>query len=166
SFNNISPLGTYIDQFTTQRWLLNAKIHGLYELGEQTTIKPELALSYFEETQESYTDSLSNTIPEQTVSFGQISFGPSLERRFEFDKGYGLRTSIGISGVFTFAQNEGYVSSSNAVTDNELRARVHAGLELQNEQGISINASVYSDGIGQTNYESYGGALRLTFPLQ
>lgn len=53
--------------FDTERWLVNAKLSGLVE-SNGWAIRPAVSVSYFEETQERYTDSLSNTIGSQTFS--------------------------------------------------------------------------------------------------
>ena len=66
------------------------------------TISPEVSVSHFEETQESYTDSLANLIPEQAISLGEIRFGPDISRRIELEDGTLFEPSIGISGVYNF----------------------------------------------------------------
>ena len=63
SDNDISPLGTFTDSFDTKRWLASGKLSGQYEVSD-LTIRPEIRISWYEETQEAYTDSLSNLVPE------------------------------------------------------------------------------------------------------
>ena len=62
--------------FETERWLVSAKLSGLFR-EDDISIRPAISVSYFEETQESYVDSLSNMIPEQTFTQGEVRFGPT-----------------------------------------------------------------------------------------
>ena len=75
STNQISPFNTYTDTFETDRWLVSASLTGDMDLGNDWKMQPNAKISYMEETQHAYVDSLAVTIPEQTVSsaLGRIS---------------------------------------------------------------------------------------------
>ena len=73
SDNNVSPFGTYTDSFDTERWLASGKISGSFMM-DQVNVKPTLEVSYFHETQLAYIDSLTNVIPEQSISLGELRF--------------------------------------------------------------------------------------------
>lgn len=165
SDNDISPIGTYTDSFETERWLASLKVQGSYDLNDELTLKPEASLSYFKETQEAYTDTNSNLIPEQTISLGEFKFGPTITRSFDAGNGFTMRTSIGVSGITNFAVNNANTSTSNSFANENLRARVDAGLELENEYGIRFTATGFYDGIGASGFDSYGGTLGLVIPL-
>lgn len=166
SSNDVTPIGTYTDNFETERWLASLKVQGSYDLNDEVTIKPAVSISYFEETQEAYTDTNSNFIPEQTISLGEFKFGPSITRSFDMGNGYFIRTTAGISGIANFSVKNANTSTSNAFANEELRARVDAGIEVENEYGIRFTAAGYYDGIGASDFQSYGGSLGLIITLQ
>lgn len=166
SSNDVTPIGTYTDNFETERWLASLKVQGSYDLNDEVTIKPEVSLSYFKEKQDAYTDSNSNLIPEQTISLGEFKFGPTVTRQFDVGNGYTMRTSAGLSGIANFSVKSAYASSSNTFANEKLRARLDAEVEVENEYGIRFTAAGYYDGIGASDFQSYGGTLGLIIPLQ
>ena len=166
SSNEISPIGTYTDSFDTERWLASGKLAGVYEF-ENMTIRPELAVSWYEETQEAYTDSLSNQIAEQTISLGELRFGPIIKRTMVLDDGTVFTPELGIHGVWNFDIESGLTSQATALGDDDLRARVDLGFTSMNpDTGVTISLSGYYDGIGISDYDAWGGKIRLTMPLQ
>ncbi|MEP4149732.1 MAG: autotransporter outer membrane beta-barrel domain-containing protein, partial [Lentilitoribacter sp.] len=166
SSNDVTPIGTYTDNFETERWLASLKVQGSYDLNDEVTIKPEVSLSYFKEKQDAYTDSNSNLIPEQTISLGEFKFGPTVTRQFDVGNGYTMRTSAGLSGIANFSVKSAYASSSNTFANEKLRARLDAEVEVENEYGIRFTAAGYYDGIGASDFQSYGGTFGLIIPLQ
>lgn len=166
SSNDITPIGTYTDNFETERWLASIKIQGSYDIDDHTKLKPEVSISYFEETQQAYTDTNANLIPEQTISLGEFKFGPTLTRSFDVGNGFTMHTTAGISGIANFGVNNANASTSNSFANENLRARVDAGFELENEYGVRFTAVGYYDGIGTSNYQGYGGTLGLIIPLR
>lgn len=164
SSNEVSPDGTYTDGFDTTRWLASAKLSGSHVVGD-VTIRPEARISWFEETQESYTDSIANQIPEQTISLGEVRFGPKLSRSITLDDGTLVQPSIGISGVWNFGIKEGKTSQGFAIGSNDLRARLDGGLSINTTHGWELALTGFYDGIGINDYDSYGGGVRLTMPL-
>lgn len=165
SSNDVTPIGTYTDSFETERWLASLKIQGSYDLNDEISIKPEVSISYFKETQEAYTDSNSDLIPEQTISLGEFKFGPTITRKFDMGNGYTMRATTGLSGITNFSVKNANSSTSNAFADENLRARVDAKIELENEYGVRFTAAGYYDGIGASDFQSYGGTLGLTIPI-
>ncbi|MDF2370677.1 MAG: autotransporter outer membrane beta-barrel domain-containing protein [Rhizobiaceae bacterium] len=167
SENNITPLGTYTDSFSTQRWLARAKIGGNYSFGD-INVRPEASISWFQEKQESYTDSLSTMIPSQTVSLGEVRFGPNVSRTIQQDDGTLVQPSFGISGVWNFGIAENAASQGSSLGNEDLRARLDAGLSFTNTMGWTLATAGFYDGIGldTDTYQTYGGNLKLTIPLQ
>lgn len=162
SSNKVSPNGTYTDAFDTTRWLVNAKISGSYAL-DHLIVKPAISVSYYEETQKAYTDTNANVIPEQTISIGELKFGPTLTNNIKLDNGMLFQPSFGVNGVYNFAIKDNVASQVAALGNNDLRARIDAGFNLvDQDKGRLISTSVFYDGIGINDYQSYGGKVRLT----
>ncbi|MFK7902108.1 MAG: Ig-like domain repeat protein [Nitratireductor sp.] len=166
SKNNVSPDGTYIDEFNTTRWMASGALSGQYVSGE-FTFSPTISASYFEESQEAYTDSLNNDIAGQTISMGEIKFGPIISRKIKIEDA-AIGTMIGVSGVYNFGMTgtNGSASSSASIGNETLRARFDAGLTLTDAQGISLRASGFYDGFGVDDYSSYGGTIKILIPLK
>lgn len=164
SSNDISPDGTYTDKFDTRRWLASAKLSGSHQMGD-VTIRSEARISWFEETQESYVDSIAQTIPEQIISLGEVRFGPTITRSVTLDDGTLVQPSIGISGVWNFGIRDNAASQGFALGNGDLRARFNGGLSATNSLGWKLTLTGFYDGIGIDNYDSYGGSVRLTVPL-
>jgi hypothetical protein len=165
SDNNVSPLGTYTDDFETERWLASFKLKGNYKL-DTITFRPSVSVSYFEEEQKSYTDSLTNKIPSQTISLGEVRFGPEFIQDIALADGSLLQPSIGVSGIWNFGVDEGANTQGYALGNNDLRARVDAGFSLTNPNGMVFSASAFYDGLGIEDYESMGGKVRLSVPIR
>ncbi|MEL6745438.1 MAG: hypothetical protein AAFO68_08245, partial [Pseudomonadota bacterium] len=164
SDNTISPDNTFSDGFDTERFLASAKASGSFSYGDYT-VSPEARVSYFEETQNAYTDSIGNLIPEQTISLGEFRFGPEVSRTFVIGQDMQLETTLGASGVFNFAIRDENASQGFALGDEDFRARFDVGFKLANSAGLSVAASGFYDGIGSDDFESYGGTLKLVVPL-
>ena len=165
SDNDISPIGTYTDNFDTTRFLATAKITGSYEHG-MYTINPAASIGWFEETQGAYIDSIAQLIPEQTVSLGEIRFGPSITKTVTLDDGTVFTPSVGISGVYNFGISNNLASQGFAIGDGDFRARVDAGFTASNTlAGIILMITGFYDGIGTDGYDAFGGTARVTIPL-
>lgn len=164
SDNNVTPIGTYADGFDTTRFLTSAMVEGTLVMGT-TTINPAVSVRWYEETQESYVDSLNNPIPENTVPLGEVRFGPSFSRSFTQKNGTVVQPEFGISGVYNFAVDSKNAPIGSLLGDERLRARVDAGIAVSNTHRLGPNVSGYYDRIGADDHEAYGGNARLTIPL-
>jgi len=168
SSNEISPVGTYTDNFDTTRRLTSAKISGSFNYGE-VTVRPHLQVSYFEETQQAYTDSLAVAIPRQTITLGELNFGPELTRTIKLASGATLTPKLGIAGIWNFATKNSNGNNPSAqgfdLDNGDIRARVDAGLSTTGANGWILSLLAYYDGIGIEQYEAYGGNVALTIPL-
>lgn len=152
--NDISPLGTYTDSFETERWLAQLRATGEYQY-QNTTLMPLLDVTYTDDTQQAYTDSLGNTIPGQTVSLMQVTAGLDFSHPLPVQTG-ALELTGGLSAI--------YSSTDGAAASPEFeswRGRTHLGLNYDTGAGgPTMNVGAFYDGIG-TNYESYGANLGL-----
>lgn len=165
SDNSVSPLGTYSDGFDTERWLASAKVQGDFTHGV-LTVTPAVQVTYFEETQKAYVDSLANSIPEQTISLGEVRFGPNFSWKMALADDMAVTPSFGVSGVWNFSTSDTIASQGHPLGAEVLRARFDVGLSTVNARGWTISASGYYDGIGVDDYEAIGGTVRLVIPLQ
>lgn len=162
SSNDISPIGTYTDEFDTTRWMVDASLVGQFHHGAWT-MRPVVTIQYISEHQLAYTDSLSVVIADQTVSRGQVSFSPYLGRRWTLDGGLLLTTWLEGSGHFAFASS-GATTGSYVDQLEGLNATLRAGLDFSLPGGASASLAGQYGGIG-TDAHSYGGSLAVSLPL-
>lgn len=165
STNDISPFGTYTDTFETSRVLVEASLSGQY-LVQGWTVSPNVSLAYLHEKQKSYVDSLNVTIPAQTVSLGQLRFGPNVSRRFTQPDGSSFEPFVSLDGIYTFGSSDDIVSAEATKEAEGLRARIEAGFTTTNEYGTQLSVRANYDGIGLSDFESYGVSVKLNIPLQ
>ena len=164
SKNDISPDGTYTDQFDTTRMMASAKLQGSFAMGE-VTVSPALALSYFTETQEAYVDSNSVAIPETTISFGELSFGPTFSRVITRGDGSTITPRLGVTGVMNFDVSDNLAAQGHVLGTDQFRARLTAGLGIDMASGSRLTFEGYYDGIGAAGYEAYGLSVELSVPF-
>ena len=166
SINEVSPFNTYTDEFETTRWLVKGALTGEIKHG-LWTIRPNASLSYYEETQKAYTDSLNVGIPSQTIKLGQIQLGPTFNGNFEMANGALYAPYFGFDATYNFGETTGVTltgDSSNAAV-NGWRAGVKAGLQYTGRNGTRLSFGGTYDGIGQQDYETWGVELELSIPL-
>jgi len=159
SFNSISPTGTYTDQYTTDRWMARGKVESSFQRGEWQ-ISPAASLSYFNEEQAAYTDSLLNVIPAQRITLGEAQIGPKFQRSFALDNGTILGLKMGASAVTNFSISSTSGSLGFPVSAGVFRTRVDLGINTQTRNGWDLSVDGFYDGLGVTNYRSYGVNLR------
>lgn len=164
SRNSISPTNTYIDNFNTERWMATAQLSGKFEM-KDWTISPAASLSYFDETQESYTDSLSNIIPEQQFSQGEFRLGPNFSKDYVTDNGVRFTPNFGISGIWNFDVNNNSNSAGTTLGIDDARARVDTGLTVSSSEMMQLNFAGFYDGIGASDM-SYGASAKLTLQFR
>lgn len=163
SSNDISPIGTYTDEFDTTRWMVDASLVGQFHHGAWT-LRPVVTIQYIAEHQEAYTDSLSVRIEDQTVSQGQVSLSPYLSRAWVLDGGVQLVSWIEGSGHYAFGRSGTLTAGSYADQLDGLHASVRAGLDVALSGGATASLAGQYGGLG-TNAESYGGSLAVSLPL-
>ncbi len=161
SFNKISPFGTYTDPFRAERWLGSAALIGETSWN-MLTIRPELRLSWFRERSKAYVDTLGVAIPAVTVETGTLEFGPTFTLKpFEIGSGLLLTPHLTVEGIWTFAQTNTAttVSQQPGLGETGVRGRVEAGLNLADDNGTSVNASAFYDGLGNADFKAWGAKL-------
>lgn len=154
--NDISPYGTYADQFDTKRWLLQAKLAGEMDYGP-TTLRPNFDLSYTSDTQLTYQDGLGNIIPEQRVGLAQAALGLDFEHDVPLANA-DLRINGGVSAIWAHGEGTG-AASTLELSSEGWRGRVDLGLSYAFDGGSNLALTGFYDGIGASDYESFGVGL-------
>ncbi|WP_189371728.1 autotransporter outer membrane beta-barrel domain-containing protein [Tateyamaria omphalii] len=166
STNTISPFGTYADEFDTDRLLIDASLSGSYNW-ENWVVTPNLSLSYIEDRAESYTDSLNVVIPGQTVSLGQIRFGPTFSTTMQGRNHSIIEPSFAVNGIYNFGDTDGVTIVNGRSNESDgLRARIEAAVRITNRYGAKFEFGANYDGIGADDFESYGARVQVSIPLR
>ena len=161
SSNDTSPFGTYRDTYESERWLASLAL-----MGEMKTpafnVRPRIAVNWYREVTEAYVDSLSVLIPSVEIETGTLEFGPTISTTMPWDEGQ-FTPFVTAEGIWTFMQENTATSVSNqpGATDTGIRARLEAGFDLARQNGTTITAATFFDGLGDNNYQAYGGRLAL-----
>lgn len=167
SNNRVDPLGLYEDDFDTTRWLASVNLTGDFSY-RAWRFMPHAKMTYFEENQRAYTDSLGIPIPKQTVSLGRLQFGPKISYLFTGPDGTKVSPHVSLDGIWDFS-GTGIVdidTGAPAGTDQDFRARLQSGVKLLTGKGWSVVGEGFYDGIGIDGLDIYGGRVQLTLPLR
>ena len=164
SSNHVYPSNAAASGYNTLREMVSASLSGVMQRGV-LTIKPTGNLLYWRETQKAFEDGLDNPVSKTVQKLGEARFGPELSRRYSKPNSDSWTPTIGVSGIYNFAGAKNDNTSNFSLGEGDIRARIDAGINLNKVSGLSVNISTFYDGIGIDDYESYGGSLRLTRPL-
>ena len=162
--NKVRPSMAAASEYTTKREMVSGSLSGAIARGNYT-VKPTGNLLYWRETQNAFTDSLGNSISQSVQKLGEARFGPTISRRFTKPNGDSVEPSVGVSRIYNFAGLRNDNISSFSLGRGDVRARLDVGVQANKASGLSVDSSVFYDGIGIDDYESYGFSLRLTQPL-
>lgn len=155
SYNQASPLGTFTDEFNTQRWLAMVNVSGDIALG-WGTLSPHLRAAWTQDSQGEYVDGASTTVAAQTVSLTQIVAGAKLDvplGALELHLGADAVWSATRSDLLTLPSYEG------------ARGRLSFGADYALPSGGALSLTLGYDGLGTPDYEavSVNAALNLPF---
>lgn len=167
SDNDISPFDTYEDSFDSERWLASAALIGDFSYGAWR-ITPEVRLNYFEDKSESYIDSLNVAIPSVKSRVGELEFGPRFDYQMNLDNGSIFSPYVTIKGIRTF-KNKNTTANIVGLIPNTgetgFRARTELGFTLVKQEGYTLSASTFYDGIDDGQFDAWGGSLELRVPF-
>ncbi|GAB5433948.1 MAG: hypothetical protein EpisKO_33180 [Epibacterium sp.] len=159
SSNSVSPFGTYTDDFDTTRLLAQVKVTGEYTF-RQTVLSPYLNAAYARDDQDAYSDTLGNVIAAQRIDLTQIAFGFDVTQPIAVRTG-DLELRGGISGIWSS-------TSGTAVAETVLpgyagwRGKLDIGVSHVSHTSGTFTASAFLDGLGASDYESYGLSVGYT----
>lgn len=163
SSNSVNPFGFYSDSFSTNRWLLHAKLSGNWRFGD-FRVTPSVAFDYGQEYQFSYTDTLNVLIPSQTVALGRFSFGPEIARRFIGNDGIIYEPMVSVTGQWDFRRNDLAVPGLPAIPD-AFHAKAAGGLMARSADGKSVRLVATYDGLFSSNFHTIGAEVWVNLPL-
>ena len=164
AYNDIHLFGADTDSFDSERWLVSTELVGIWSRGEYE-IQPELRLSYFRESSDSYTDSRSLNIPGVDMETGTLEFGPKIRKNAFLYRGNYYSPFVSVKGIWTFAREntaEKYLNSLQ-LADEGVRGRLDMGLNVYSDNGSQLDFSVNYDGIGDDSFSSWGLALKYDY---
>lgn len=164
SDNTASPMGTYVDKFSTERWLASAKLTGNWTVGD-FRITPSASVIFVEERQGSYIDSLGLVVPAQVAALGRLAFGPEIAYRHALQNGWIVEPHISISGLWDFNKPGSETAGGFVTSGSDFRATLQGGVLLHSERGFNVRAVGTYDGIGAPGFENIGGQIWVNIPL-
>lgn len=160
---NTNPGAGINAHFNGLRTLVGGALTGVWRDGPWR-FQPTLSGTYGTETQEAYTDSASNAVASQTVSYGRVSAGPEVGYAFRFEE-QGLSLE-----PFVLAKANLDMASSNAVSLNGqsvvLRpgtlgsGSVGGGFDLRFDSGYYMRIQASYDSIGVSGLDVWSGVIR------
>ena len=160
SDNSVNPLGSFTDDFDTNRALYAGTLTGDWTFKNQLSIRPELSLKHLSESQEEYTDSLGVIIPEQTVNLGELSFGPRVSKPISFGRRWTMTPFGEVKGIYNFGDE------ARDILQNDTRLRLEGGADWASHNGARIGLSGFTDGVGADDLESYGFRVSLAYTMK
>lgn len=166
SDNDVKSAAGTTGSFDTNRWLVSGALVGEVQHGNWE-IRPELQGKYISERQAAF-DNDGTTTQAQTISQGEVRFGPRVAYHHVTDDDVMITPYVRADGIYNFADNgnaaltEGSLASA---VEDSLHARVEAGVDIYSLDGVKLTLSGNYNGIGQSNFETYGGMLRVGFQL-
>ena len=165
SENRVSPFNTYTDDFWTWRWLSSASLTGEFQY-DNWTIRPHTSLSYFEERQKSYVDSLGAEIPSQTVRLGQLKLGPTFIGHFESAEGQVYSPYLTVDAIYNLGDTTGVTLLEPDRPEIEgWRGNLEAGVSMVTDGGSRLLFGASYDGLGQSDFEAWGMMLEFSSPI-
>lgn len=164
SSNDISPFGTYVDNFKTQRWLVRGRLSGSWNW-DNWSFTPSVSAAYIEDKAKSYVDSNNLVIPGQTIALGQLKFDPRVGYTYRTSDGTYIKTGISLQALWNFTQKNGAVAAGNIAGGNDVRGRAKVDLNVRTRNGVTVGLEGTYDGIGAKNFDAVGGSVKVRVPL-
>jgi hypothetical protein len=164
SDNQVNPIGLYTDDFETSRWLFEANLVGDIRSGNWR-VSPEAGIAYFNEEQDSYTDSLGFMIPSQEITLGRFRAGPEFAYRIESGNGGYVEPYVSLMALWDFDDAEVYNSVGALQGLGSFRADARFGLNAELRNGGRITGEVSVGGLGEGDFEANSAMFRVLLPL-
>ncbi len=164
SKNKINPLGLGWDKYDGERSQLETNLTGDIRT-DDWEFYPQIGINYFREEQKAYTNFGGERIEAQTITFGNLTFGPEIVRVLQVEDGPIYRPFVALRGIWDFRAPPIAHSNGSQVDTEKLRARAELGGDITFEDGGSIYAKYAYDGIGLANYESHSFEIIADTPV-
>ena len=131
----------------------------------QNAVSFSTSLLYWRETQDEFTNSDGDVISKSVNKLGETRNGFIFSRLKTSPNGSSIEPSLGLSAAYNFDGVRNRDPEEFSLGRGDIRGRIDAGIIFNEANGLSINATTFYDGIGIEAYESYGGSVRITKPL-
>jgi outer membrane autotransporter protein len=167
SSNQVSPYGTYTNNFDSQRWLGSTALQGRWTYGNWI-FRPSASVAYMQDNSKSYYDTFGVLIPEVKSELGQAKAGPEVGLRFQYSPDLIIEPHVGVQAIYNFAGNVtssiGVIPGENA-GPNGVRGRVEVGQRAVTSGGVALDLAGSYDGIGVKGYDAYSARAQVHLPL-
>ena len=166
SRDEITPYGTYSDNFDVSRILATGRISSSgYSSRAGWNISPSIEYMYYGISVDEYRDGATNTptstpnvmgniVPSADHIISRLDFGPTFSRNFS-----NIVWSFGLKGSWSRWDSE---TNGEAVDAEDLSSRIDMSIDYASPSGAQLNFAAYYDGIGG-DYDSLGISLGINY---
>ena len=154
SSTDISGNGVRVDDVQSTRWLAAMQVSNQLPFDNGQVLIPHLSVGWIQDKMDSYQLSVI-PVPETTINYGQADLGGTWLVPISLGNADG-NFIVGASGIFGFGESAGEEVPEGA------RGRLDLGVEFYRADAWSVSATLFSDGLGQENFESLGADLGVT----
>ena len=149
-------LGQRTSDFDSNRWLAQLRMEGEMSLGASRLL-PYVDASWTEDNSRGFTDDLDIRVRGLTVRLGQLRLGSNIEIPVALKQGK-MTITGGLGVTPSYTDNNG---SDPALS--QTRARADFGIDYQLNKNTYLNFDSHYDGIGVSDYKSFGLSFSAEF---
>ncbi len=171
--NYDNSIGSTDGNFAAHRVTVGAQLKGIWESGG-FFIEPGARITYSEEQQNKYTDSVGVAHTSLSIVAGRASVGPKLGYVYHSPEGGLFRAWVAVKGEYDFSNNgndnPAPASGLPDLADDVYSGRISAGFDASSNYGVSISVQGDISGLGSgdylndvegAEYLAYGGSARV-----
>ena len=165
SSNQTSPLGTYTDDFKTERTLITGRLTGDWT-ANAWRFAPSAQIVQFQDRAEAYINGLGVAVPGQTSSLGQLTFGPRISYLARRSDGTVAEPFVALKGVWTYDRSADWSDTAGLVSGSApFTGKIEAGAKLWFPSGVTVEGFGAFDSIGDAQASAYRGQASVRIPL-
>lgn len=165
SSNQTPPLGTYTDDFKTERTLITGRLTGDWT-ADAWRFAPSAQIVQFQDRAEAYTNGLGVAVPGQTSSLGQLTFGPRMSYLAHRSDGTVAEPFVALKGVWTYDRSADWSDTAGLVSGSvPFTGKIEAGAKLWFPSGVTVEGFGAFDSIGDAQVSAYRGQASVRIPL-
>ena len=146
--------------FDSERWLAQARVEGMYALGNGATLIPLADLSHALDEMEAFLDNADEQVAGQTVGVSKLQIGAELEIPVDTARG-DLLLKPGLRFVASDASGEAFVGEESGAAGLRFRGRIDFGIDYRLDDDLVLAFGSFYSGLGRKDLESYGAGLDL-----